>query len=162
MLGVEAAFGVAAAAACVAAAVSDARSFTIPNWIPSSLVALLFAAWAAGAPAPAPASAGIAAVSVFSVSVVLWLRGGCGGGDVKLLTAAAAWAGTEGLPQMLFVTSLVGGALAAAMLASRRLGGADPAPWLSRLGAGAPGIPYGVAIACGAAPIILDASSTFP
>src|SRR3546814_17926035 len=44
-----------------------------------------------------------------------------GGGDVKLFVAASLWAGPALFPSFLLVTSLVGAAMAAGMLAHRRL-----------------------------------------
>jgi prepilin peptidase CpaA len=99
-------------------------------------------------------------LAVFLAGALLFARGYLGGGDVKLLSAAALWAGPAGLPTLLLLTAVFGGALALFLLLP--LGGqlatsarlmlgqpALPAPH----GLAMP-IPYGVAIA-GAAVIVV-------
>ena len=60
-----------------------------------------------------------------------------GGGDVKLLAAAALWTGSAALLPFLMATALAGGLLAALFLAFARREGKPVA------------LPYGVAIAAG-------------
>ena len=111
---------------------------------------LLHIAAAAGGPVLAPLGV---ALAVFAVGAALFACGWLGGGDVKLLAAAALWAGPAGLPQLLILTGVIGGALALFLLnpAGRQLafaarmmigGGVPPAG----TGIETP-VPYGVAIA---------------
>lgn len=92
--------------------------------------------------------------------LVLYTRGGIGGGDVKLLTALAIGFSPAGAIQLLTITALAGGVLALLHLLMRLL----PYPKLAPAGSSlarrvyaierwrhlrhAP-LPYGVAIACG-------------
>ena len=102
----------------------------------------------------------LAALAVFVTAAFMWRRGWMGGGDVKLLGAAALLAPAASVPAMLAATALAGGALALPYaIARRRLKpprGARPPNLLARawraerwrLGRGGP-MPYAVAIACG-------------
>ncbi len=65
-----------------------------------------------------------------------------GRGDAKLLAAAAVILGAKGLPLLIFATAMAGGALALLWLILRRLRRRRASPF--------DGVPYGVAIACGA------------
>jgi prepilin peptidase CpaA len=87
----------------------------------------------------------LAGISLFSLG---WV----GGGDAKLLAAAALWLGFEPLVLFLAYVSIFGGALALAILAYRRFPAAAlPLPgWALRLHAKGGAMPYGVAIAAGA------------
>lgn len=53
------------------------------------------------------------AVIAFAISLPLFLAGGLGGGDVKLLTATGSFLGPAELPTALVAIALVGGAMAA-------------------------------------------------
>ncbi|MCC8952385.1 prepilin peptidase [Bradyrhizobium sp. Pear77] len=102
----------------------------------------------------------IVAAILFLVLFVVYQRGMIGGGDVKLLVALAIGLPLTGVIELLTVTALAGGALAAVHLMMRRL----PYPRLAPAGSSlvrrvyaverwrhlrhAP-LPYGVAIACG-------------
>jgi prepilin peptidase CpaA len=154
-------FAAALVALLAVAAASDLRSFRIPNWVSAAILALLLPAWAAGAAlAPAAPDAALAAVVVFAPTYALWRLGMFGGGDVKLLTAAAAWSGCHGLYWLLVGTALSGGALSVVAMAVRAL--PDNArirrfPSIAALGAKGKAVPYGVAILVGAGAVILDA-----
>ena len=102
----------------------------------------------------------IAAAILFILLFIIYQRGWIGGGDVKLLVALAIGFPLTGLIQLLTVTALAGGILAAVHLMMRNL----PYPRLAPAGSSlvrrvyaverwrhlrhAP-LPYGVAIACG-------------
>lgn len=102
----------------------------------------------------------IAAAILLLLLLVVFTRGWMGGGDVKLLAALAAGLPLTGVIQLLTVTALAGGVLAALHLIMRAL----PSPRLAPAGSSflrrvyaverwrhlrhAP-LPYGVAIACG-------------
>jgi len=91
--------------------------------------------------------------AAFAPLALAFALGRVGGGDVKLLTACVLLAGPAGTPTLLAATALAGGAMALVALM--------PAPKmaLDRLTrhrfAGA-GLPYGVAIAAGAALSLLE------
>ncbi len=87
---------------------------------------------------------------------MLFSRGLIGGGDVKLLAAAALWAGADALPPLLLLTALIGGLLALLFLTP--LGRADRGARMPKRrraeakshGRTGPPVPYGVAIAAAA------------
>jgi prepilin peptidase CpaA len=138
--------GLVFVAALLAAATSDLRRFRIPNACALAVLAAFApAAWAAALPwETLLVHLGVAA-GVFVISVGLFALGVWGGGDAKLLPAAALWIGLGGLPRFLLVMTVAGGMLAALLLGLRRL----PLPagsWLQRT-ADAGHVPYGVAIA---------------
>ena len=139
----------------LAAAVSDATSFTIPNWTSLALLAIFpVAALAVGLPLPAlglHVAVGLGALIVgMGMFALRWL----GGGDAKLIAAAALWLGAPAMPTFLLGAALVGGGLAMALLTLR----SDPIRpivvlgprWVNRLADKDQGVPYGVAIAAGA------------
>jgi prepilin peptidase CpaA len=95
------------------AALHDVAARTVPNWSSLALLGIGFVLrmiegnWAA--------SLSVGAV-VFIVSVVCWLRGWLGGGDVKLLTAASVVVPPLMSVNLLLAVSLAGGALAVVYL----------------------------------------------
>jgi prepilin peptidase CpaA len=146
------------------AGVSDLRTRRIPNAL--TVTALGIALALRGATGVEPLAGGLAgALLAFATAVPFVMLGGMGGGDAKMLAAVGAFIGPAGLPTMLFVTALVGGAMGAFTVARRGAFGATVTrcrailvtPFgissgpLPRLGApGAIAIPYGVAIGAGA------------
>ena len=143
-------------ALAILAALSDATSMTIPNWISAVLVVAFFpAALMAGLPAAQigiSVALGVAAlVAGAGMFALRWI----GGGDAKLLAASVLWLGLAGAGAFLIWTALAGGALALALLGARRMVETTGLPfrkpqWLERLLAPAGDIPYGIAIAAGA------------
>lgn len=143
-------------ALAILAALSDATSMTIPNWISAALAAAFFpAAILAGLPLTQigiSAGLGVAALAVGAGMFALrWI----GGGDAKLLAASVLWLGLAGAGAFLIWTAIAGGALALALLGARRFSQITGFPvrkpqWLERLLAPAGDIPYGIAIAAGA------------
>jgi prepilin peptidase CpaA len=101
--------------ALVAAAISDAVTFLIPNRYPAA-IAIAFVVYAIGKPAPFWLHGVVAGVGLFAVGAWTFHNGILGGGDVKLLTASALWAGFDQLALLLFVTAIGGGILALAQL----------------------------------------------
>ncbi|MGQ9364985.1 prepilin peptidase [Azospirillum sp. ST 5-10] len=140
----------------------DAVTFRIPNPLTAAF-ALAFPAAAALAPAPVDWLSHLGAGAlVFAVAAAAFAGGALGGGDVKLLGAAALWLGFGALPDFALLTALYGGALALAVLVARRWtppllarlpGCAQPA--LPRLLSDGEAVPYGLAI--GAAGLTLAA-----
>ena len=147
------------AAAVLAAAVYDAATLTIPNWISLVLIALFpAAALAAGLSwAEVGVHAGIGVASL-AVGIALFAGGIVGGGDAKLFSAVALFIGAGTFLPFLFMVALAGGCLAVVILALRALpatGITVYAPWLERIVPSAKsGIPYGVAIAAGALAVL--------
>lgn len=68
----------------------------------------------------------LAALAVFLTAAFCWRRGWLGGGDVKLLGAAALFVAPARIPALLLATSLAGGALALLYLALAALPGPTP------------------------------------
>lgn len=132
------------------AAATDLLTMRIPNRVSLSLaVAFLVAAPLAGlGPTEILSHIGAGAV-VLAASIGLFAVGGFGGGDAKLLPAAALWIGFEQLLPFLAYTTVFGGILSLAVLAYRRypvLGIRAP-DWAMNLHKPGTGIPYGIAIA---------------
>lgn len=138
----------------IVAAVKDATSYTIPNWIPLGLLAgFPVAGLAAGL---SPGAFGLH-VAIGAAALVLgagmfaarWI----GGGDAKLFAAAALWLGWPAGLQFLLATTLFGGVLTLALLSLRSqplrpivLFGPG---WVHRLAEPGGDVPYGLAIAAG-------------
>src|SRR5689334_1030515 len=103
------------------AIVTDVRARTIPNLAPAVITLL----WLLHLPLDGRwdkvAADLIGAASVLAVGFASWRCGLLGGGDVKLLTALALWAGGPTLVQFIVLTALAGGALAVVWLAVRPL-----------------------------------------
>jgi len=133
-------------------AIGDLARYVIPNWI--SLVL-------AGLSVPALLLAGVDLAGVFwhlavglavlGLMSILFFRGMIGGGDVKLLAAAACWTGWPLIIAFIFYTAIAGGLLAVVLLIAHRIfrNRSVNSFWLSSLLNPEAGIPYGVAIAIG-------------
>jgi prepilin peptidase CpaA len=142
------------------AAVSDLFTMTISNRVSLALVAGFFLL----APLTGMGLHEIL-LHIGAGAIVLALAFGCfafgwiGGGDAKILSAAALWFGFAQLLNYLLYASLFGGALTLLLLQFRQW----PLPyalsgqaWLDRLHAKDSGIPYGIALAIGALVIYPD------
>lgn len=142
----------------IAAAISDLRSFRIPNYFPG-IVILLFGICHGLAGFSAALWENLFHFLVaLIVGMFLFSRGWIGGGDAKLYAAVALWFSWAGAVALIFMTTTAGLLLAIAFIAARMLGLRKNTPKEDRR------IPYGVAIAAGA---ILSAawsgwSSIFP
>jgi prepilin peptidase CpaA len=139
----------------VVAALKDATSFTIPNWISLALVAAFVpAALLSGA---SRASIGLClavGVGALVAGMGMFAAGWVGGGDAKLFAVSALWLGWPATFPFMLTTGLAGGALTLGLL-SLRSGWFEPVlagspAWVRKLGAQGGDIPYGVAIAVGA------------
>ena len=156
----------AATLAALLGAGFDLKSRRIPNLItgPAFLAGVLLHlaldGWHGGLSA---LGAGLLCGAVF---VVLYVAGGMGAGDVKLMAATASLAGLPNVASLLLLTALAGGvmALALALLrgqlmqtlrnvvtltAHHREAGLRPHPSLNVDNAAMLRLPYGVAIAAG-------------
>ena len=142
----------------------DLLTMTIPNRVSISLAALFVVL------APLAGFSGTAFIQhlgagalVLLVCFLMFARGWIGGGDAKLMAAAALWLGFAHLPAFLMQVAILGGVLAVAILAYRQFVpmGALPGPaWALRLHERGRGIPYGVAIS-GAAMLIYPSTPWF-
>lgn len=140
------------------AAASDILHFRIPNRLSLAIAALwpayLLAGWSAGAPLDSLAGGLIAGLGVFAAGFMLFNLGLLGGGDVKLMSATALWAGLAGLVPFVLIVAAAGGILSLGMIAATgvsymRQPALRPAAlpmWRALLRQPAP---YGVAIAIG-------------
>lgn len=110
--------GVALAAVAIAASICDVRENRIPNVL--SLSALVIGL-ALRVPGGWDAFAGglLGAGICFALALPLFLLGGAGGGDVKLLTAFGAFLGPSRLPLALFGMAMVGGLMAVVAILRR-------------------------------------------
>ena len=131
----------------------DLASYTIPNFIPVSvlLAFVLFGIFSRQNAAFYEAHA-LATLIALLAGFVLFALGYIGGGDAKLFAGVAAWLGLHDLMTYVLVASLFGGALTLVLLSVRRF----PLPatlagraWIVRLHEPRAGIPYGVALAAG-------------
>lgn len=140
----------------VFAAVTDVRARIIYNSAPVAVLGLSFlAAWQRGE----MVEAGAAFLVVFILFYGLWLFRLLGGGDVKLLVSLAPLLPVAQLFSLYFYISLCGAGLAlvyaAGFYISSKRGCQDCGPGVgdggtrTRVRAGTPALPYGVAIAVG-------------
>ena len=139
----------------VVAALKDATSFTIPNWISLALIAaFLPVALISGASWGAIGLCLATGVGALALGMGMFAAGWIGGGDAKLFAAASLWLGWPATMTFMLTTGLAGGALTLGLL-SLRSGWFEPVlagspAWVRKLGAEGGDIPYGVAIAVGA------------
>jgi prepilin peptidase CpaA len=128
----------------IAAAISDLRSFRIPNIFPAVLILLFIVVHGiAGFAAPLWENA-LHFLLALAVGMGLFSRGWIGGGDAKLYAAAALWFSWTGAIALVFMTTMAGLLLTLTFIAARMLGLRKNTPKEDRR------IPYGVAIAAGA------------
>lgn len=147
-------------------ALSDIRTRRIPNWLTYTglaaalLVRGVLSGWLG-------LRSGLAGLAVGGgVFVLLFLLGGMGGGDVKLMAAVAAWAGSAQGIGILIASAIAGGVLAAIyVIVGKRIrltvlntmlllghhlsSGLRPHPLFDVRDATSARIPYGLAIAMG-------------
>lgn len=144
---------IAFAALILAAAAFDIATMEIPDWISIALVALFPVAALAGGFSFAEAGFHAACGAMALLVVFAMFHFGLmGGGDGKLIAAAAIWLGAIAMPSFIVWTTIAGGLLAIAALLARKAAPASaghPA-FLARLLRPQGGIPYAVAIAVGA------------
>ncbi len=141
----------AAAFACVIAAmVWDVLTFEIPDLL-SIALGVLAIAYGLVTPGFAWWSHIGATALVFGVGLFIFSQGWMGGGDIKLLTGIAAWAGLGGLALQLTAIALAGGGLALVLMVLRNglpLAVPEPDRLPRVLRRDAP-LPYAAAIAIG-------------
>ena len=138
-------------AAMAFAGAMDFFTMTIPNRISVALIAgFAVAAVFAGMPLMAIGNHVLAGALFLVIGIFMFSMGWLGGGDAKLLAAAALWLGFESILPYVVMVSIFGGMLATVILAYR---GMIPPVWVTgqewamRLHDRKGGIPYGIALA---------------
>lgn len=134
------------------AAANDIATMTIPNWVSAALVfAFPLFALAAGHSIAFIGYHLAVGLIVLALGIGLFSLNLLGGGDAKVIAAAAVWTGSSGLVVFVSAMVLAGGVLALSLLALRRLAKPqDGRPaFLNRLLDRQRGAPYAVAIAVG-------------
>jgi prepilin peptidase CpaA len=105
----------------VYAAVSDARAFRIPNAVSLALTGLFFVRLFFVAPQAGLLAHLLTAGAAFVILFGLYLMGGFGAGDTKLITAILLWAGPVAGLQFAVVLALAGGLFAGLLLGLGKL-----------------------------------------
>ncbi|HEX7968035.1 MAG TPA: prepilin peptidase [Stellaceae bacterium] len=139
-------------AALLAAALTDAATYLIPNRYSAAII-VAFAAFAIGQPVLFALKGLGAGLLLLALGALLFERRMLGGGDVKLLAAAGLWAGFDLMALLIFTSAVAGGLLALAQLSplgrlmpARPGGGPVGTDFRSRL---RQPMPFGVAVALG-------------
>ena len=148
-------------AALIFAAVSDITTMTISNWISIVLLGSFPVLAIAGGMPWADigwhfAAGGLILVGCF----ILFAFNIIGGGDAKLLAAAALWIGWNDLFTLLIYTALFGAPICVMLLMFRSWpmpGWLQKLGWFNHLHEAKAGVPYGVAIS--AAGLVLFAET---
>ena len=141
-------------AMAVYAALNDAASFKIPNFVSLVMVALFpLHVWTSPVAVAWLHDLAVGAL-VFASGLVMFARGLMGGGDVKFISAVALWAGPGLILPFLMIMGLAGGVLAISVLLYQSAGRLRvEGPWClidAMRAHDLPKIPYGIAIAAGA------------
>ncbi|MBE7217103.1 MAG: prepilin peptidase [Caulobacteraceae bacterium] len=138
----------------ICAALRDATSFTIPNWISLAAAAMFVpVALFLGLPLPVVGLALSLGVAALLLGMLMFAFGWIGGGDAKLMAACGVWIGWSAFLPFLIFTGAAGGALAVLLLMVRKMSFWLPPrlpAWMKRLATPGENVPYGVAIAIGA------------
>jgi prepilin peptidase CpaA len=113
---------VVAVAIFTAVAIQDLRHRRVSDMLCLAIVVLSIVRWAALAQFAPAAWALVAAVILFCIGIALFANGWLGGGDVKLISATALLIGGADTPQFLFLMSIIGSALALALLIHLKFG----------------------------------------
>ena len=105
----------------IAAALSDATTFTIPNRLTIAIAAAFFpVALILGLPIATIGACAAVGVLALIVGIGMFALNWCGGGDAKLLAACALWLGLPAILPFLFAMSVVGGLLALTLMVARK------------------------------------------
>jgi len=146
---------------CGFASMKDMASLTIPNWVNGLIAVLFIPAALVAMPGWSVFGAHLAVgAAAFIVCFCLFLVGGFGGGDAKMIPGVLLWVGPAGVFDFLMGTALAGGVLSVAVIMARKTIPEAFAPGFVRATMQeGNGVPYGVAIAVGA--IVAGFSSPF-
>jgi prepilin peptidase CpaA len=134
------------AALLLGAAAQDIMQRRISNWLCLGVIVAAVAAAIAIGPTMALWQNGVCFLLLLGLGLPLFAAGWLGGGDVKLFAALGLWANFAVIVPLVACILIGGGVLAILSLAVR--GG--------RASRRAKGVPYGVAIAVGAAIMLLQ------
>jgi prepilin peptidase CpaA len=134
----------------ILAGLFDLTTMTIPNWI-SGLVAVCFfvVALALGMPLMEVLVSVSIAFAILLISMGMFAMNWMGGGDAKLITAAALWMGMTNIAAFILCVCLIGGVATLAIMAFRQVplpGQLEKVSWVARLHSAKEGVPYGIAI----------------
>lgn len=146
----------AVGAIVVVAAIYDATTLTIPNWISVALIGLFpIAAFLAGfdfSTAGVHVAVGVAALIVGMALFAFHL---IGGGDAKFFAAVSFYVGLPAVGSYLTTVVIAGGVLAIILMFARRLANMGfSMDWFLKFTRGGSVIPYGIAIAFGALAVL--------
>ena len=138
----------------IVGALKDVTTMTIPNWVSGVLILAFFpTALVSGLPlADVLAHVGVGVAALVAGMVMFALRW-VGGGDAKMMAAAALWLGMDAAAPFLLWTGIAGGLFAVLLMQARAYGhlyAARAPAWVGRLLEPKGDIPYGVAICAGA------------
>jgi prepilin peptidase CpaA len=141
--------------AMIWAGMTDVRSFTITNRTNLTIAISFFAlSLPMGMQMGEFAGHFYVGLITFSIAILLFFLGIFGGGDAKLMGAAALWLGPAAIQPFVFYTALSGGLLALVLWAGRKVSAKLGLPkqprWARRLLRKQSAVPYGVALAIGA------------
>jgi prepilin peptidase CpaA len=143
----------------IVAAYSDVKSFRIPNKLVAAIALLAVTRLIVlGDPTVTLYTVGASAV-LLVIGFVLFWQGFIGGGDAKLITAAALLVGYHDLFTFLFLMSLCGGLASLVTLVIHRYVPLFLGPTLASLVPARLSVPYGAAIAGGGIVTLLFQSS---
>lgn len=139
----------------IVAALKDLTTFTIPNWISIALVAAFYpVALLLHAPPGLIGMCTLVGAGALLVGMAMFALNWIGGGDAKVLAAAALWVGWPAVLPFVLATAVAGGALAVLLVQMRstllRPWFERGPPWVVRLATEGGDAPYGVAICIGA------------
>ena len=133
-----------------AAALEDSIRLRISNLTCLAILIAAIAAMALGGPESALWENGLVFAGLLLVGTPLFAAGKMGGGDVKLLAVTGLWFDLDGALLLLILVLIAGGILALAIILLRLFGWSEDTRKRVEVLRRGGGIPYGVAIACGA------------
>lgn len=138
------------------AAVSDAATLTIPNWISLSLLGLFpVVALVSGMDLAGMGTHLAIGAAALIMGIVLYSLRLIGGGDAKFLAGVSLYVGLPALVPFLFNVLMAGGVLAIVLMVARRISALGYSmDWFLQFTRGGSVIPYGIAIAFGALSIL--------
>lgn len=161
---------IVALAAGLLASWSDLRGMTIPNTLVVFIGAAFIAAVAADLLAEAEVFTDLlwhflAGFLVFAVTAGMFFMKIIGGGDSKLLSVYALWAGMSQLMILLFCMASLGALVGvAALVLKKRKPFKNPreGSWVARVQGGESVVPYGIPITIGAFIVFINAGYLSP
>lgn len=159
-------------AVVILAALRDATTMTIPNWLCAAGALLYLPAALIAGVSPATMGIGLAVGMVSLIAGIgMFAARWMGGGDAKLFAVCGLWLGWPAWLPFMMWTAIAGGGLAVILLSARRVALLAPVSgpaWVNRLLNPGGDIPYGIAICVGAlcafpeSPLMLAARSVLP